>query len=230
MKYASYIISWIAVVLLFNIFLSYSSLTYRGFLKDTKDKMLWVSKTDVIEKLSKDQVEINTKILNSIDKLNENIDKLNKDTKHTNWLILTASWELISSWETSQSAQTLEMPTTLVTKLLPKINPLKVTNNWVFDIKNSKIFDDLKYITFSDSNKRIKIYIFNDSYDEIKKLFKLNSKFSVNESDNFFWFSFYLNPLKKDLKIRFVTQIEWKAVWFDLYKNNYELLKENLLN
>ena len=37
-----------------------------------------MSKEDAIEKMNKDQIEVNTKILNSIDKLNENIEKLNQ--------------------------------------------------------------------------------------------------------------------------------------------------------
>lgn len=227
MKYASYILSWIAVVLLFNIFLSYSSVTYRGFLKDTKDKMMWVSKNDVIEKMSKDQMEINTKILNSIDKLNENLDNLSKNKQSIS--TISSSGET-QSWVTTTIPAILDMPWTLVTKLLPKINPLKVENTWVFDIKKDKAFEELKYITYNDSKKRVKVFIFEKSYDELKTLFKSNTTYKFNESDNFFWYSFYLNPSKTDIKIRFVTQLEWKAVWFEVYKNNYELLKDSLLN
>lgn len=229
MKYVSYILSWIAIVLLFNIFLSYSSVSYRSFLRDTKDKMMWVSKEEVITKMSKDQIEINTKILNSIDKLNENLDKLDKNKINNTLSLDTSSWETLS-WETTKKTELLDIPWTLVTKLLPNINPLKVENSWIFDIKNDKSIDELNYVTYNDTKKRIKIYVFEKSYDELKVLFKLNSKYKVNESDNFFWYSFYLNPVKKDIKIRFVTQLEWKAIWFDILKTNYELLKKSLLN
>lgn len=233
MKYVSYILSVIAIILLFNIFLSYASVSYRGFLKDTKDKMMWVSKTDVIEKMSKDQMEINSKILNSIDKLNENIDNLSKNsTKNWNnsWISnnLTNTWET-QSW-TVNLANELEIPWTLLTKLQPKINPIKSENSWIFDTKNNKDFDWIEYITYIDTKKRIKIFVFDMAYSELKDLFKSKSKFSVNEVDNFFGFTFFLNPIKKDIKVRFVTQVEWKAVWFELLKNSYELIKEELQN
>jgi len=230
MKYASYILSWLAVILLLNIFLSYSSTSYKGFLRDTKDKMMWVSKDDVIVKMNKDQIEVNTKILNSIDKLNENIDKLGKTKIQTNSTETENSiWDTLT-WETIKKTTPLDIPWTLVTKLLPDINPIKSENTWIFDIKNDKSFDELKYITYNDNKKRIKVYVFENSYDELKVLFKLNSKYKVNESDNFFWYSFYLNPAKKDIKIRFITQLEWKAIWFEILKNSYELLKKSLLN
>ena len=81
MKYASYILTAIAALLIFNIFLSYSSESYRGFLRDTKNRFAWNDKTEVIEKLAKDNIEANTKVYNILDKINQNLEKESDERK-----------------------------------------------------------------------------------------------------------------------------------------------------
>lgn len=234
MKYTSYVLSIIWIVLLLNIFLSYSSSSYRAFLKDSKSKMMWVTSEEVIVKMNKDQIEVNSKILNSIDKLNENLDKIGKkefvrETSNLTWA--TSTW-LSLTWNELEpkKIESLDLPGTLLVKLMPEINPKKVDNNWVFWIKNEKFYTSIKYATYYDEKKKIKIFVFDKKYDEMLSNFKLANLYKINEADTFFGYTFFLNPLKKDLKNRFVTLFEWIAVWFEVEKTDYEMLKKSLLN
>lgn len=242
MKYVSYILSIVWIVLLFNIFLSYSSTSYRAFLKDSKSKMMWVSTEEVIKKMNKEQLEVNIKILNSIDKLNENLDILSKKqslnyaqtnswetsnfTETDSWNItLSSTWNIVNSKPIS-----LELPWILVTKLMPGINPRKVENNWLFWIKNNKTLESVIYSTYYDEKKRVRIFVLNKSYNDILTLMKWVHSFKINESDIFFGYTFYLNSIKKDTKNRFVTLFEWVSVWFEVENTSYDLLKKSLLN
>lgn len=242
MKYTSYILSFLWVVLVFNIFLSYSSESYRVFLKDTKSKFLWVSKNEVIEKMNKDQIEVNTKILNSIDKLNENIEVASRknteaeDLRKISDIISSSSWETVSSsWEIDDTViesdtHKFDLPATLLTKLLPEINPKKIQNSWVFWIKDEKFLKDFDYATYSDLKKKITIYVFDKDYSKMKSFFWYATWYKLNETDTFFWFTFFLNSIKNDQKVRFVMILEWIAIWFETDKSNYDLLKKNILN
>lgn len=53
--------------------------------------------------------------------------------------------------------------------------------------------------------------------------------YEINETDQFFGFTFFLNPIKKDKTIRFVTSIEGKAVGIEVTKSYYPALKKILL-
>ncbi|MDD2565720.1 MAG: hypothetical protein PHZ26_04080 [Candidatus Gracilibacteria bacterium] len=227
MKYTSYVLSVIGIVLLLNIFLSYSSGTYRTFLKDTKSKMMGVTNEEVIVKMNKDQIEINTKILNSIDKLNDNLDKIGKKEITREITINSGS---TSSGNTISGNELLDLPGTLVGKLMPKINPKKIENEGVFGIKNEKFYEAIKYATYYDEKKKIKIFVFDKSYPDMLSNFKLTNLYKINEADTFFGYTFFLNPLKKDLSNRFVTLFEGNAVGFEVEKTNYEILKKSLLN
>ncbi|EKE29348.1 MAG: hypothetical protein ACD_2C00187G0005 [uncultured bacterium (gcode 4)] len=239
MKYASYILSIVWVVLLFNIFMSYSSDSYRAFLRDTKTKMSWVSREDALEKMNKDQIEVITKMQNSIDKLADTVDTLNKKNRQIAESAEAEDWELTSSWvwlsstwisqpETPKPVL-LDIPQTLIDKLWANSVPKKIENAWVFSIKDDKLFDDIEYSTYFIFNKRLTIYVFDKDYKTMLSNLKMANSYKVKESDNLFWFTFYLNPLKTDNKVRFVTLIEWMAVWIEIDKPFYEPLKKSLL-
>lgn len=243
MKYTSYILTFIWIFLLFNIFLSFSSASYRLFLRDTKTKIVGVKKEDNIDEISKSQLEINSKILTTLDKLNNNIENLKeKESKEdledikNNILNRTNSWKIIGSGEILENEEKelknyweLDIPDSLLAKLMPEIIPSKINNSWIFGIKDDKFFDKLEYITLKDDKKRVNIYVFNNSYHQVLSNFKMMNIYNINETNTFYWYSFFLNPKKTDIKIRFVTLIEAKAVWFEVEKNRYEELKKELL-
>jgi hypothetical protein len=54
----------------------------------------------------------------------------------------------------------------------------------------------------------------------------------VNETDQFFWFTFFLNPVKKDSSdsiIRLVLAVEGRAIWMEIPKSYYNTFKKILL-
>lgn len=240
MKYTSYILSVIWIILLLSIILSYSSTTFRVFLKDSKSKMMWVTNEEVILKMNEDQIEVNSKILSSLDKLNENLEKIDKknptirEVQVNTWsevLDLELSWAILTwTLDNEESVSKIELPWTLISKLMPQIIPRKIDNAWFFWIKDEKIIEKINYVTYEDSKKKIKVFVFWIKYEQLLAFMKKNNTFKINESDTFFGYTFYLNMIKKDDKIRFVTLFEWIAVWFETEKNSYEIVKKTLLN
>jgi len=58
------------------------------------------------------------------------------------------------------------------------------------------------------------------------------SVYTLNETDQFFGYTFFLNPVKKDPKdktVRFITAIEGRAVGVEVPKNYYSTFKKMLL-
>jgi hypothetical protein len=113
---------------------------------------------------------------------------------------------------------------------MPEITPKKIDNSWFFGIK---IMNNIVYNTYFDDKKNIKIYAFNDSYDAIILNMKLASSiYTLNETDQFFWFTTFLNSTKKDSKdttIRFITALEGRAIGVEVPKNYYSSFKKMLL-
>lgn len=238
MKYVSYILATLGVILLLNIFLSYSSDSYRLFLKDSKIKMIWVSKEDQLEKMNKDQSLINEKILDSIDKLNENLDDLKKKTEEKEIKpnidqtfetgSMSSTWDTNTWTENIETKKDSELPWMLITKLMPEINPLRIENEWLFSLTEKDLNNKIEYTTYFDSKSNIKVYLFDLPYDSLLKEFKWMKKYWTNETWTFFSYTFFLNPVKKDPMVRLITMLEWKTVWFETDKTWYSLLKKSL--
>jgi hypothetical protein len=129
---------------------------------------------------------------------------------------------------TNTGIENLWLPNSLAFKILPQFNPLKVENNWFFDIKSQDV-SSLKYSSFFDEKRNLKIYVFEKGYGDLMTIIRKYSKYKINEKNNFYWYSFYLNPIFKDDKVRFIVQLEAKSVWFEINNSNYEQLKILLL-
>lgn len=93
--------------------------------------------------------------------------------------------------------------------------------------------DKLPYSTYLDDKKKLKVYAFQDTYDNVLLNMKLaGNAYTLNETDQFFGFTFFLNPAKKDSKdttIRFVTAVEGRALGVEVPKNYYSTFKKMLL-
>lgn len=89
------------------------------------------------------------------------------------------------------------------------------------------------YSTYYDEKKNIKIYAFEETYDTLLLNMKLTSSvYKLNETDQFFGYTFFLNPTKKDPKdttVRFITALEGRAIGVEVPKNYYSSLKRMLL-
>lgn len=106
----------------------------------------------------------------------------------------------------------------------------KIENAGFFGIQ---VMGKISYNTYVDDVRKIKIYAFSETYDTLLLNMKLaSSVYTLNETDQFFGFTFFLNPTKKDSKdttIRFVTAIEGRAIGVEVPKNYYLTFKKILL-
>ena len=90
---------------------------------------------------------------------------------------------------------------------MPDIILKKTDDKGFFGIQ---IFTKIGYSTYIDERKNIKVYAFSENYDTLLVNLKLvNNMYDINETDQFFGFTFFLNPIKKDPRtVRFVTSLE----------------------
>lgn len=111
---------------------------------------------------------------------------------------------------------------------MPDVFPKKVENKGIFDIH---IFRGIEYSTYADEKSKAKFYAFSESYGVMLSNLKLVSPvYGIRETDTFFSETFFLNPTnKKDTNVRFVTELEGKAVGVEVSKAAYPKLKKLLL-
>lgn len=110
---------------------------------------------------------------------------------------------------------------------MPDITLKKIENSGIFNIF---IFSRIEYSTYQDDKKRIKVYAFDEDYETLLSNMKLTSNvYAVNETDQFFGYTFFLNPIKKDNTIRLVTSLEGHAIGIETTKSYYPTLKKMLL-
>lgn len=103
------------------------------------------------------------------------------------------------------------LPGVLLARLMPDVFPKKVENKGIFDIH---IFRSIGYTTYADEKSKAKFYAFSESYGVMLTNLKLvSAAYGIKETDTFFSSTFFLNPTNtKDTTVRFVTELEGKAV------------------
>lgn len=122
--------------------------------------------------------------------------------------------------------KTFPIPGSLLAQLMPQFIPLKVENEGIFGIK---ALEKLEYQTYSDRKKRLKVFVFDMNYDVAKLNFRSAiTMYKINEADTFFGSTFFLNAIKPDQIIRFVTVIDGKAIGFEFPKKSYTVIKKLL--
>lgn len=140
---------------------------------------------------------------------------------------ITASGAQVPA-QTAQAEQEYPLPGILLARLMPEVFPKKVENKGIFDIH---IFRGIGYSTYADEKSKAKFYAFSESYGVMLSNLKLVSPvYGIKETDTFFSSTFFLNSTnKKDSNIRFVTELEGKAVGVEIPKAAYSKLKKLLL-
>lgn len=175
----------------------------------------------------------------SIDRMAAGIDALVATTG--TGVLPSASGSTVSSTGTSSSGSAATpvaapvsvepeypLPGILLARLMPDVFPKKVENKGIFDIH---IFRGIGYSTYADEKSKAKFYAFSESYGVMLSNLKLVSPvYGIRETDTFFSETFFLNPTnKKDTTVRFVFQLEGKAVGVEIPKSAYPKLKKLLL-
>ncbi len=120
------------------------------------------------------------------------------------------------------------LPGVLLARLMPDVFPKKIENKGIFDIH---IFRSIGYTTYADEKSKAKFYAFSESYGVMLTNLKLVSPaYALKETDTFFSATFFLNSTNpKDTAVRFVTELEGKAVGIELPKEAYPKFKKLLL-
>lgn len=120
------------------------------------------------------------------------------------------------------------LPGVLLARLMPDVFPKKIENKGIFDIH---IFRSIEYSTYADEKTKAKFYAFSESYGVMLTNLKLVSPvYGIHETDTFFSSTFFLNPTnKKDTTVRFVTELEGRAVGIEVPKAAYPKFKKLLL-
>lgn len=211
MKNSILFVVFLILTFILNIWFYYISSDYRDFLKSIKNE------EEVIEKNEQEsntwkiidpeitQVEVNNKD-NEIFK-----DKINVELK--NEIVLWKSYENILNIFDTFWLSKLELNTNL------------------FDLTDEYPDNYIEYYS-----KWLTLYLFpTRSYREVYDVFdvlELELPFKVNEVNNFWNKSFYIN-LDKDIDdwfIRLVIENNWVTFWLKINKNEYNLVKEKLKN
>lgn len=123
----------------------------------------------------------------------------------------------------------ITLPKLLLLRLVPYVKLQHIPNAGIFGITS---FDDkLTYSTYIDNTKHIKMYAFGKDYDNLLANFQLlNTLYNVNQTDTFFGYTFFINPVKADSTVRFVIKINDSAVAIEVPKAGYADLKKLLLH
>lgn len=118
----------------------------------------------------------------------------------------------------------------LLARLMPEVFPKKIENKGIFNIY---LFDEdhLLGSTYWDEKSKTKFFVFTESYHTMLTNLKLVPQaYKANETDTFFDSTFFLNSTnKKDASIRFVFELEGKAVGVETPKAYYPKMKKMLL-
>ena len=128
---------------------------------------------------------------------------------------VTASTGSVTGTGKAETAPAIEpeypLPGVLLARLMPDVFPKKVENKGIFDIH---IFRSIGYTTYADEKSKAKFYAFSESYGVMLTNLKLvSAAYGIKETDTFFSSTFFLNPTNtKDTTVRFVTELEGKAV------------------
>lgn len=113
--------------------------------------------------------------------------------------------------------------------IMPTVTPVLDKNWWIFGLY---IFDlNVRYSTYKDNNLALTIIPTDLPYDTFLKNIKALSwkPYTVNETQNLWFRSFFLNPEISDTVVRMVIEIENQAIALEIPKSKFDTLKSLLL-
>ena len=217
MKILTKIIFFLLIIFILNIIFYYISDDYKSFLEDIKYS--WT----------------NNNVENNIDLNNDNLIKDEKIQENTG--LVNSNNEKIEQIKISDID--------IVQKTVLWKNYINILNKFekIFDLDkievNTKLFEitdeypDYYYEYYSSD---LTIYFFTTKqYSEIYDIFNYlqnDLPFTINEVNNFWEKSFYINLNKEinDNYIRFVITQNWISFWLKIKSTQYETVKDILTN
>lgn len=214
-----------------NAFVSFRSSLFPGLKKASPDAPLVEPKTE------------SARLAESLDRIDKHIESLGEPKKSgtgtssasgavagTGASSLSSSGSAPLQEATPPKVPEIPLSGVFLQKIMPDILPKKTDNKGFFGIQ---VMGKIRYDTYSDENRHIKIYAFDETYETLLLNMKLaSSVYAINETDQFFGYTFFLNPVKKDSKdktVRFVTAAEGHAIGVEVPRNYYSTLRKMLL-
>lgn len=211
------------VFLVFLVFLFLVNVTFY-FLSEDYEFFLKKLKNDD-EIVYMDDIVIDDSIRNQLDDSNiavveiDSVKEIKEDEKETTTFISKEPEKIL--WKNYQKILDL------FTKF--SLTPIELTNN-LFDLTNE--YPDEYYEYYS---KDLTLYFFDTkSYSEVNDIFEVlayDSPFTINNVNNFWNASFYIN-LNDDIQdnyVRLVINYKWVVFGLKIKKSKYNTIKENLL-
>ena len=171
-------------------------------------------------------VKTNAKLEAKIEELNKKVDQLSGIAPVTP-AASTASGSTGSGTAT-HSGDIIPISAKFLGKVLPTIEPVKVENHGIFDLR---IFDQTAYTTYKDEKFGITIVASMLPYNAFLKNFQSVDKtvYTLNETKTFPFESFYVNPPHADASVRIVMKVEAQTLLISLPKSRFNTLKELIL-
>jgi len=223
MRKMIHILLILIIIFFVNFFFYFISDDYRFFLKKLKDNesVIYIEKPIINDDFiiednwESDIVKVNIKIDDSWVKTN-NIDdswvKTNKtDTAYKTRIILGEKYKELLYLFSEYNLREIEL------------------NTNIFDITNE--YPNKYYEYYGDE---LTLYFFTTkSYNEVKDIFKVleyELPIKLNELNNFWKHSFYIN-LNEDIKdnfVRIVLEMNGITVWLKIKEESYHLVKQKL--
>ena len=207
-------IIFLIIIFVTNLSFYFLSEDYRFFLKKIKDtdKVIYLENKAIDDYIESDILE-NAEIV-TLSNENEKIFELKDDNK-----IVTLKNEIIL-WKNYKNIINLFISYKLI--------KLEMNSN-LFDIT-----DEYPDNYFEYYSKDLTLYLFpTKTYTDLKDIFSVleyELPFSVNEVNNFWNNSFYIN-LNQDIEDRFIRLIvshNWVVFWLKIKKTEYDLVREKL--
>ncbi len=227
LRYFIYIIWFLIISFLLNIFFYFISSDYRNFLKEIKSDNVW--KIQVIYNTWKtiwNNKSNNQKEANSIIIDEKNINNVDKKS-------------YIDTGDTEDKK-------VIYSQVVGEIKETKIEKDILnkfreFKLKKLELHPRLFDLTTEYPNKYIEyyseyltLYFFgNEPYEKLKDVFNVLTyelPFSINEVNNFWNKSFYINLNKdfNDNQIRIVFLYKNRTFWVKVSKKLYSIVKEKL--
>ena len=222
MRIFSYVLTALVTIFVINVALSFSLPAYRNILVTVRTGIFSAPGESIEERAIAEKKAENDRLIESLERIDRHMETLVTASK-------TVPENDASKNEPEEKRKIL-LSGIFLTKIMPEITLKKIENDGFFGIRT---MESVSYDTYSDAVKNIKVYAFGETYDTILLHMKLtDSLYTINETDQFFGYSFFLNLLKKDPKdsiTRLVISLEGQAIGVEVPRNYYPVLKDMLL-
>lgn len=239
MRIFSYILTALVAIFIVNVAFSFSFPAYREVLVKVRSSIFPPSASEIQEAKSRETDRL-AESLERIDKQMASLSETRQTSTGTsvasgvinpeNTSGSTLSGSILPEEEVEPKESDIPLSGLFLSRVMPDVTLKKVENTGFFGIQ---VMGRILYNTYADDKKNIKVYAFSETYDTLRINMKLTSSiYTLNETDQFFGYTFFLNPTKKDPKdtiVRFITTLEGRAIGIEVPKGYYPTLKQMLL-